>query len=91
MGKLLEAGMQLNLATSGVVASSAAGQGAARAAFAGTGAPVVPSVRDLGVDICWGRRRQRTRQQRVGRARKQADRVSRLPAGAGFRSQVVGG
>ena len=83
--------MQLNLTKSGVVASSAAGQGVARAAFADTGAPVLPSIRDLGEDVCWGRRRQRTRQQRVGRARRQADRVSRLPAGARFRSQVAGG
>ena len=41
--KLAEAGMQLNLTKSGVVASSAAGQGAARAAFVDTGAPVLPS------------------------------------------------
>ena len=40
-----------NLSKTGVVASLAAGLAAARAAFAGTGAPVVPSVRDLGVDV----------------------------------------
>ena len=34
VGKLVEAGMQLNLTKSGVVAFSAVGQGAARAAFA---------------------------------------------------------
>jgi hypothetical protein len=54
VGRLEEAGMQLNLLKTGVVASSAAGLAAARAAFAGSGAPVVPSVRDLGVDVCWG-------------------------------------
>ena len=84
--KLEEAGMKLNLTKTGVVASSAAGLTAARAAFAGTGAPAVPSVRDLGVDVCWG-----TRRQRVGRARQQADRVSRLPTGPSFRSQVAAG
>ena len=62
MGKLVEAGMQLNLAKSGVVASLAAGQGAARAAFEGSGAPVLPSVKGLGVNVCWGKRRQRARQ-----------------------------
>ena len=89
--KLEKAGMKLNLTKTGVVASSAAGLTAARAAFAGTGAPVVPSVWDLGVDVCWGRRRQGARRQRVGRARQQADRVSRLPTGPSFRSQVAAG
>ena len=70
---------------------SAAGLASARAAFAGAGAPVAPSVRDLGVDVGWGRRRQRTRRQRVGRARLQADRVSRLPAGTAFKGQVAAG
>ena len=46
--------MKLNLTKTGVVASSAAGLAAARAAFAGTGTPVVPSVRDLGVDDARG-------------------------------------
>ena len=46
--------MQLNLTKTGVVASSAPGLAEARAAFAGSGALVVPSVRDLGVDVCWG-------------------------------------
>ena len=73
--------MRLNLAKTGVVASSAAGLAAARAAFADAGVPVVPSVRDLGVDVCWGRRRQGTRRQRLGRAKQQADRVSKLPSG----------
>ena len=91
VGQLEEAGMKLNLTKTGVVASSAAGLAAARAAFAGTGAPVVPSARDLGVDVCWGRRRQGTRRLRVGRARQQADRVSRLPTGPDFRSQVTAG
>ena len=79
--KLELAGMRLNLTKTGVVASSAAGLAAARAAFADAGVPVVPSVRDLGVDVCWGRRRQGTRRQRLGRAKQQADRVSKLPSG----------
>ena len=43
------------------------------------------------VDVCWGRRRQRTLSQRVGRVRKQAGRVCKLPAGAAFRTQVAAG
>jgi hypothetical protein len=89
VGKLEEAGMQLNLVKTGVVASSACGLAAARAAFAGSGAPVVPSVRDLGVDVCWGRRRQQTRRQRVAKAKLQSHRAGRPPAGAAFRSQVA--
>jgi hypothetical protein len=71
VAKLEEAGMQLNFTKTGVVASSAAELAEARAAFAGSGAPVVPSVRDLGVDVCWGRRRQQTRRQRVDKAKLQ--------------------
>ena len=80
-----------NLTKTGVVALSADGLAAAKTAFEGTRAPVVPSVRDLGVDVCRGRRRQRARRQRVGQARQQADRVCRLPTGATFRSQVAAG
>jgi hypothetical protein len=71
----------------GVVAS--AGLAEAKAAFAGPGAPVVPSVRDLGVDVCWGRRRQQTRRQRVDKAKQQSYRAGRLPAGAAFKRQVA--
>jgi hypothetical protein len=85
--KLEEAGMQLNLTKTGVVASSASGLAEAKAAFAGSGAPVVPSIRDLGVDVCWGRRRQQTRRQRVAKAKQQSYRAGRLPAGAAFRSR----
>ena len=82
-------GMQLNLFKTGIAASSAKALAAARRAFAGSWVPVLASARDLGVDVCWGRRRPRARKQRVGKAHRQADRMARLLAGTAFTVQVA--
>ncbi|MFM7979694.1 MAG: hypothetical protein ACKPKO_10295, partial [Candidatus Fonsibacter sp.] len=52
VAKLGEASMLINLTKTAVVASTAACARAARATFASAGTPVLPSVRDLGVDVC---------------------------------------
>ena len=81
--------MHLNPQKTGVVTTPGPITSAARAAFHDTGLPVVETVRDLGVDVCWGRRRQQTRQQRTRKTSLQSLRVQRLPCGPGFRAHVA--
>ena len=83
------AGMQLNREKTGMVASTPAAVAAARQAAEGLDLAVVDTVRDLGIDVSWGRRRQTTRKQRRRRAEDQAARLQRLPAGPAFRAQAA--
>ena len=82
-------GMQLNLSKTAVLTTSAATGHVARPAFAELGVDHRDTVRDLGVDVCWGRRRQTTRSARNKAMQQRADRLARLPSGPHFRGQAA--
>ena len=81
--------MRLNRRKTATVASTRAATVAAREAFEVDGIDTVDSVRDLGVDVSWDRRRQRTRGERRERAAQQAERLQRLPCGPVFRTRAA--
>ena len=78
-GSLAAKRMELNTTKSGVVATPAKCAEHARRLMKRSRIPIVDSVRDLGLDTCWGRRRQKARNKRLQKQAAPAYRIACLP------------
>ena len=88
-GLLAARGMHLNTKKSGMVAAPASCAAHARRYMRSSGIAVVPTVRDLGLDTSWSRRRQGTRQKRLAKQRTPAYRISCLPVQDQLRANMA--